>query len=75
MNQATPTRRALVDLPVNTMGTPSAIGNTRKSTTKHKRPIDAVAEPEYPLTPSRVKVPPFRPQKKFRDGMPLPEVG
>ena len=75
MSQATPTRRALVDLPVNTLGTPSAVGDDRKSSTTYKRPIEAVAEPEYPLAISRVKASATRPQNNLRDGMLLPDVG
>jgi len=46
MALGTPTRHALVDLPVNTFGTPSGTLFTDKSLAGHKRPIGQVDEPE-----------------------------
>lgn len=69
MAQATPTRRALVDLPVNTFGTPSALSNPGKGTPSHKRTVDAVSEPEYPRLKSPVKVLHTDPQKGRKDEM------
>ena len=75
MVQATITRRALVDLPVNTFGTPPSMNTVGKDVMGQKRQIDAVTEPEYPWIASRVKASPARDQGRLRDEMSLPEVG
>ncbi|MCJ1460879.1 hypothetical protein MMC28_011261 [Mycoblastus sanguinarius] len=67
MAQASPTRRALVDLPVNTLGTPSSMHNTDKPFSSHKRAIDEVEEPEYTQPASRVCVSPSRPESTARN--------
>lgn len=58
MALATPTRRALSDLPVNTLGTPSSTNNIGKETLCNKRPIEKVADPEYAQPVSRVRMSP-----------------
>lgn len=72
MAHATPTRRALVDLPVNTFGTPSEMNKPRKEAPSHmKRPFREVEEPEYTQPTTRVKVSPTRSQVTPSD---LPEA-
>ena len=59
MDQAIPARRALVDLPVNTFGTPSATINMDKPLSSHKRSIRDVEDTsDYSRPSSRVRVSP-----------------
>ena len=74
MVQTTHTRRALVDLPVNTFGTPPSMSQVGKDGTGLKRPIDAVTEAEYPWVASRVKVSPASIQSCRRDEVSLEKV-
>ena len=70
MTQFSAPRRALVDLPINTFGTPTKTNNPEKAA--GKRSIDLVTDPEYP-TP-RVKMSPVRSQENSKiDGL-LPKV-
>lgn len=71
---ATPTRHALSELPVNTLGTPSMRSSIGKETTNNKRPILEVADPEYAQPMSRVRLSP-RPQPACKDVIPHAEVG
>ena len=59
MAQATPARPALVDLPLNTVGT-SRINIMRKDPTSRKRPIHEVEDAESGTLPSRVCTSPTR---------------
>lgn len=67
MAQSTPERRALVDLPVNTFGTPSSMTTVGKVSISHKRQIQEVEEPEFAQPTSRVRVSPARPQTTLID--------
>lgn len=66
MAQSTPTRRALVDLPVNTFGTPSSMSTTGKASVGHKRQIHEVEDPEFAQPTSRVRVSPVRSQSTLK---------
>lgn len=74
MAQSTPTRRALVDLPVNTLGTPSSMTTMGKASMGHKRPIQEVEEPEFAQSTSRVRVSPARSQSTLKDDAPSGQV-
>ena len=54
MAQATPTRRALVDLPINVFGTPSTTSTMRNLATSYKRQIDEVDDAEFAQPKSRI---------------------
>ncbi|CAD6590761.1 MAG: hypothetical protein ASARMPREDX12_004723 [Alectoria sarmentosa] len=71
MAQSSPSRRALVDLPVNTLGTPSSMTTVGKASMGHKRQIQEVEEPEYAQSTSRVRVSPARSQSILKDDAPL----
>jgi len=74
MALATPTRRVLSDLPVNTFGTPSSKSNCGKETMSNKRPIQDVADPEYAQPAARVRIA-CRSQTTLQDETPRREVG
>ncbi len=74
MALATPTRRALSDLPINTFGTPSTKGDIGKDALSNKRPIQVVADPEYAQPALRVRVSP-RSQTTLQGETPRQEVG
>ena len=74
MAQSSPSRRALVDLPVNTLGTPSSMTTVGKASMGHKRQIQEVEEPEYAQSTSRVRVSPARSQSILKDDAPLGQV-
>ena len=67
MAQPTPSRRALVDLPVNTFSTPPSITAIRKAPMGQKRQIQEVEEPEFAQPTSRVRVSPARSQSTLKD--------
>lgn len=70
MAQITPSRRALVDLQVNTFGTPSSMTTVGKASVGHKRQIQEVDEPEFTQPTSRVRVSPARSQSATKDDGP-----
>lgn len=70
MAQTTPSRRALVDLPVNSFGTPSSTSVVGKTSMGHKRQIHEVEEPEFAQPTSRVRVSPARSQSTLKDDAP-----
>ena len=74
MAQTTPSRRALVDLPVNTLGTPSSITNVGKASMGQKRQIQEVGEPEFPQSRSRVRTSPVRSHSSPKDKTPSRQV-
>lgn len=74
MAQFTPTRRALVDLPVNTFSTPSSMNSVGKASMGHKRQIQEVEEPEFAQPTSRVRVSPARSQSTLKDDALLGQV-
>lgn len=75
MAQTTPSRRALVDLPVNTFGTPSGTTTLGKAQMGQKRQIEEVEEPEFAQPRSRVRVSPVRSQSAPKDDVPSGQVG
>ena len=74
MAQTPPSRRALVDLPVNTLGTPSTLTSLRKASMGQKRQIQEVEEPECEQPRSRVRVSPVRYQSTPMDNTPPAQV-
>ena len=74
MAQTPPSRRALVDLPVNTLGTPSGMTSLGKASMGQKRQIQEVEEPEFAQPRSRVRVSPVRYQSTSKDNTPLGQV-
>lgn len=74
MAQSTPTRRALIDLPINTFGTPSSMPPVGKTSMGHKRQIQEVEEPEFAQPTSRVRVSLARSQSTLKDKTPLGQV-
>ena len=74
MAQTTPSRRALVDLPVNTFSTPPSITAMRKAPMGQKRQIQEVEEPESAQPTSRVRVSPARSQSTLKDDAPPGQV-
>lgn len=58
MNAATPIRRALVDLPINTSSAPRSIGKMSQQRAGEKRPYSAIDQSENLLHPLRVSLPP-----------------
>ena len=74
MAQSTPTRRALIDLPVNTFGTPPSMNKAAKTSMGHKRQIQEVEEVEFAQPTSRVRVSPVRSQNTLHDDTSLRQV-
>lgn len=74
MAQSTPTRRALIDLPVNTFGTPLSMTTVGKASMGQKRQIREVEEPEFPQATSRVRVSPVRSESTLKDDIPSRQV-
>lgn len=74
MAQTTPSRRALLDLPVNTFGTPSSLTTAGKASMGHKRQIQEVEEPEFPQPTSRVRVSPAGSRNTPRNDAQLAQV-
>ena len=74
MAQTPPSRRALVDLPVNTLGTPSGMTSLGKPPMGQKRQIQEVEEPEFAQPRSRVRVSPVRYQSTPKDKIPSGQV-
>ncbi|KAL9073613.1 MAG: hypothetical protein Q9161_002855 [Pseudevernia consocians] len=70
MALSTPTRRALVDLPVNTLGTLSGMTTVGKASMGHKRQIQEVEEPEFAQSTSRVRMSPARSQSTLTNDAP-----
>ena len=56
MTTATPLRRALGDLPLNTMSTPSSTAKIQELQAGQKRPFWALCEPETLSEPTRVRL-------------------
>ena len=75
MAQTTPSRRALVDLPVNTFGTPSGLTVMGKASMGQKRQIQEVDEPEFARPRSRVRMSAVRSQSSSKDHTPSGQVG
>ena len=74
MALSTPTRRALVDLPVNTLGTLSGMTTVGKASMSHKRQIQEVEEPEFAQSTSRVRMSPARSQSTLTNDAPSGQV-
>ena len=74
MAQTPPSRRALVDLPVNTLGTPSGMTSLGKASMGQKRQIQEVEEPEFAQSRSRVRMSPVRRQSTSKDNTPCGQV-
>ncbi|KAK3175979.1 hypothetical protein OEA41_007301 [Lepraria neglecta] len=74
MAHATPTRRALVDLPVNSFSTPSAVRAMGKKSTGNKRRIHEVEEPESAQPTSRVSLSPARSASTLKKNNPREEA-
>ena len=74
MALSTPTRRALVDLPVNTLGTLSGMTTVGKASMGHKRQIQEVEEPEFAQSTSRVRMSPARSQSTLTNDAPSGQV-
>ena len=74
MAQTPPSRRALVDLPVNTLGTPSSLTSLGKASMGQKRQIQEVEEPEFAQSRSRVRVSPVRYQSIPKENTPSAQV-
>ena len=74
MALSTPTRRALVDLPVNTFSTPSSLITGEKASMGHKRQIQEVEEPEFAQPTSRVRMSTASSQSTLKDVAPLGQV-
>ena len=68
MAQTTPSRRALVDLQVNTFGSPSSLTTLGKTSMGQKRQIQEVEEPEFAQPRSRVRVSPIHAHSAPKDG-------
>ena len=68
MAQTTPSRRALVDLQVNTFGSPSNLTTLGKTSMGQKRQIQEVEEPEFAQPRSRVRVSPIHAHSAPKDG-------
>lgn len=67
MAHATPTRPALADLNVNTVGTPSKKGTLGKETSSQKRQIREVEDPEDTRPVSRVRLSPSRSKSPVKE--------
>ena len=74
MAQTTPSRRALVDLPVNTFGTPTSMSTLGKAFMSRKRSIQEVEEPESAQPTSRVRLSPVSSQEAMNDDSPSGHV-
>ena len=74
MAQTTPSRRALVDLPVNTLGTPLSTTTVGKASMAQKRQIQDVEEPEFAQSKARVRLSPVRPQSASKGDAPSGQV-
>ena len=74
MAKTTPSRRALVDLPINTFGTSFSMTTSQKAAVGQKRQIQEVEEPEFAQPRSRVRVSPARSQSAPKDDAPPGQV-
>lgn len=70
MAQTTPSRRALVDLPVNTFVSPSSMTTVGKPSMAQKRQIQEVEEPEFARPKARVRLSPVHSQSASKDDAP-----
>lgn len=74
MAAATPSRRALGDLPINTFGTPPKTGMIGKLKTGIKRQIYEVDKLEYGQAASRVRLSPAFAQRTAKEDISLTQA-